>query len=42
MGAAEHDARASVEVRGPDRPGCTAVATGPDRGCHLDGKHLLK
>src|SRR5262249_32835899 len=42
VGAAEHDAGASVEVRGPDWPGCSAVATGPDRGCHLDGEHLLE
>src|SRR6266550_6242996 len=40
--AAEHDAGASVEVRGSDRSGCSAAATGPDRGCHLDGEHLLK
>src|SRR6476646_1561217 len=39
--AAEHDAGTSVDVNGPDRPGCTAAATGPDRGCHLDGEHLL-
>ena len=40
--AAEHDAGASVDVNGPDRPGCTAAAAGPDRGCHLDGEHLLE
>jgi len=39
--AAEHDAGTSVDVNGPGRPGCTAAATGPDRGCHLDGEHLL-
>src|SRR4029453_14516805 len=40
--AAENDAGATVEVRGPDRPGCTTAATGPDRGCHLDREHLLE
>src|SRR5215475_9517030 len=40
--AAEHDAGASVDVNGADRPGCTAAAAGPDRGCHLDGEHLLQ
>ena len=36
--AAEHAAAASVAVRGPDRSCCTAAATSPDRGCHLDGE----
>src|SRR5215471_9460704 len=40
--AAEHDAGAPVDVSGADRPGCTAAAAGPDRGCHLDGEHLLE
>ena len=40
--AAENDSGASVDVHGPDRPGCTAAAAGPDRGCHLDGEHLLE
>jgi hypothetical protein len=40
--AAENDAGATVDVSGPDRPGCTTAATGPDRGCHLDREYLLK
>jgi hypothetical protein len=40
--AAENNAGAAVDVYGPDRPGCAAVAAGPDRGCHFDGEHLLK
>src|SRR5215472_10655230 len=40
--AAEHEAGAPVEVNGADRPGCTAAAAGPGRGCHLDGEHLLE
>jgi hypothetical protein len=39
--AAEHDAGTTVGVNGANRPGCTAVGTGPDRGCHLDREHLL-
>jgi hypothetical protein len=40
--AAENDAGASVDVHGPDRPGCTTAATGANRGCHLNREHLLK
>src|SRR6266566_2124426 len=40
--AAENDAGATVDVDCPNRPGCTAAATGPNRGCHLDGEHLLE
>jgi Major Facilitator Superfamily len=40
--AAENDAGATVDVNGPNRPGCTTAATGSNRGCHLDGEHLLK
>src|SRR5438132_6759352 len=39
--AAENDAGATVEVNGPDRPGCTTAGTGPNRGRHLDCEHLL-
>jgi hypothetical protein len=40
--AAENDAGATVDMNGPNRPGHTTVATGPNRGCHLDGEHLLQ
>ena len=40
--AAQNDSGATVDVNGPNRPGRTTVATGPNRACHLDCEHLLE
>src|SRR6188472_3444157 len=40
--AAQNDSGATVDVNGPNGPGRTTAATGPNRGCHLDGEHLLE
>jgi hypothetical protein len=40
--AAENDAGATVDLDGPDRPGCTTAGTGPNGGCHLNREHLLQ
>src|SRR6266550_2561437 len=40
--AAENDAGATVDVNGPDRPGCATAGTGPNGGRHLDCEDFLQ